>query len=63
MDDKYYFVMFYDINDVSGSFTPLMESNYDIARFSTKEEAETEGFKNPLGKSFGFEVFCIGKGE
>lgn len=59
--DSDYFVM---LNCQFGSVTILMDEEGDeVAFFETKEDADFAAYENPLGKAYGWEVFCLGNGE
>ena len=56
-----YFVM---LTTMSGSYTPLMNSEGDdIARYKTMEEARTAANSSLLGNMYGWSIFDIADGE
>jgi hypothetical protein len=61
MSDKPFFVM---LSTQDGGYTPMDcgENDFELAKFSTKEEAEKAAKNSTLGDWFGYEVFEIGSG-
>ena len=54
-----FFVMLYTQD---GGYTPLMQDDDNIAKFSSLFDASQAASTNTLGCKFGFEVFEIGCG-
>jgi hypothetical protein len=59
MIDKPYFVL---LNHQNGKVIPMMEDDENMAFFESEIEACECASKNPLGETFGFEVFELGGG-
>lgn len=55
-----FFVM---LGTQNGSYTPLMATDDEIARFESEDSARECAENNPLGEWFGFEIFEMGMGE
>lgn len=57
-----YFVMLNHPNP-SVPAVPMVHEDDEVAFFMTKEEAEEAAKNSFLGEGYGFEVFCLGRGE
>ena len=61
MGEADFFVMLHLRN---GDVTVMLDAKgEEVAFYETKEDADYAAFENPLGKAFGWEVFCMGNGE
>ena len=59
MEDLYFVMLSHpNINPL-----PMTEDDEHVAYFNTLEEAKSAAEDNPLGENYGYEVFCIGRGE
>lgn len=57
-----YFVMLNHPSDYVEA-VPLMKDDDHIEFFETKEEADKAAPQTILGDNYGWEVFCLGRGE
>jgi hypothetical protein len=55
-----YFVM---LNTQNGRPTVMTDIKDEVAYYVSKTEADKGAKRNLLGDYFGYEVFCLGKGE
>lgn len=58
--DKPYFVM---LNHPNGGVLPMVKDDEgNMAFYETEEDAGLAAEDNPLGETFGYEIFCLGMG-
>jgi len=58
--EKPYFVMLY--NQRGDRLVPMLEDMGELAMYASFEEAESAAELNPMGQSFGYDIFQAGCG-